>query len=70
MAAAAPAGGGAGAGAGFAAGTGSGVGLAVCKAIAEAHGGSLVLRGRTRGGSSFECMLPLRDAPALPGSET
>jgi two-component system sensor histidine kinase KdpD len=50
-------------------GTGSGVGLAVCKAIAEAHGGTLALRGRTRGGSSFECTLPLREAPALPGSE-
>jgi two-component system sensor histidine kinase KdpD len=46
-------------------GTGSGVGLAVCKAIAEAHGGTLALRGRTRGGSSFECTLPLREAPAL-----
>lgn len=49
--------------------TGSGVGLAVCKAIAEAHGGSLALRGRTRGGSSFEFTLPGREAPALPGAE-
>jgi two-component system sensor histidine kinase KdpD len=46
--------------------TGSGVGLAVCKAIAEAHGGTLALRGRTRGGSSFECTLPLRELPAPP----
>jgi two-component system sensor histidine kinase KdpD len=46
--------------------TGSGVGLAVCKAIAEAHGGTLTLRGRTRGGSSFECTLPLREMPAPP----
>ena len=50
--------------------TGSGVGLAVCKAIAEAHGGTLTLRGRTRGGSSFECTLPLRDAPPWPGAES
>jgi two-component system sensor histidine kinase KdpD len=46
--------------------SGSGVGLAVCKAIAEAHGGTLALRGRTRGGSSFECTLPLREMPAPP----
>ena len=51
-------------------GGGSGVGLAVCRAIAEAHGGSLALRGRTRGGSSFECTLPLREAPAPPGGES
>ncbi len=53
-------------GLGESAGTGSGVGLAVCKAIAEAHGGTLVLRGRTRGGSSFECTLPLREVPEPP----
>ena len=27
---------------------------------------TVALRGRTRGGSSFECSLPLREAPALP----
>jgi two-component system sensor histidine kinase KdpD len=44
---------------------GTGVGLAVCRAIAEAHGGTLKLRHRGRGGSSFECTLPLREAPAV-----
>jgi len=45
---------------------GSGVGLALCRAIAGAHEGSLSLRPRGHGGCSFECRLPLRDAPALP----
>jgi len=53
-------------GAGVVSPAGSGVGLAVCKAIAEAHGGTLALRGRSRGGSSFECTLPLREMPAPP----
>ncbi|MDT7838555.1 sensor histidine kinase [Aquabacterium sp. OR-4] len=43
---------------------GAGVGLAVCRAIARAHGGELRLRARGHGGSSFECWLPLREAPA------
>jgi two-component system sensor histidine kinase KdpD len=38
--------------------SGTGVGLAVCRAVARAHGGELVLRGRNHGGSSFECHLP------------
>ncbi|MEY4749592.1 MAG: hypothetical protein RIQ60_1806 [Pseudomonadota bacterium] len=42
---------------------GSGVGLAVCRAIVRAHGGDLVLRGRSHGGCSFEASLPLREAP-------
>jgi two-component system sensor histidine kinase KdpD len=50
--------------------TGAGVGLAVCRAIARAHGGELRLRARGRGGSSFECVLPLREAPAPPESDT
>jgi two-component system sensor histidine kinase KdpD len=45
---------------------GAGVGLAVCRAIAQAQGGTLNLRSRGHGGCSFECRLPLRDAPALP----
>ncbi|MBW8845349.1 MAG: two-component sensor histidine kinase [Burkholderiales bacterium] len=45
---------------------GAGVGLAVCRAIAEAHGGELSLRPRGHGGCSFECRLPLREAPQLP----
>ncbi|MBX3607115.1 MAG: DUF4118 domain-containing protein [Piscinibacter sp.] len=45
---------------------GAGIGLAVCQAIARAHGGELVLRPRTHGGSAFECRLPLREVPAAP----
>jgi len=43
---------------------GAGVGLAVCRAIARAHGGELRFRARGHGGSSFECLLPLVDAPS------
>jgi two-component system sensor histidine kinase KdpD len=50
-------------------GEGAGVGLAVCRAIAQAHGGELRLRSRTRGGASFECWLPLSAAPAAPPEE-
>lgn len=42
-----------------------GVGLAVCRAIAEAHGGELRFRARSHGGSSFECWLPAEPAPSL-----
>ena len=45
---------------------GAGVGLAVCRAIAQAHGGGLSLRPRGHGGCSFECRLPLRAVPELP----
>jgi two-component system, OmpR family, sensor histidine kinase KdpD len=45
---------------------GAGVGLAVCRAIAQAHGGELRLRPRGHGGSSFECVLPLRAVPEPP----
>jgi two-component system, OmpR family, sensor histidine kinase KdpD len=42
---------------------GAGVGLAVCRAIAQAHGGELRLRSRAHGGSSFELWLPVVPAP-------
>jgi len=45
---------------------GAGVGLAVCRAIAQAHGGTLRLRPRGHGGCAFECALPLRAQPAQP----
>lgn len=45
---------------------GAGVGLAVCRAIAEVHGGELSMRPRGHGGCSFECRLPLRAAPEMP----
>ena len=38
---------------------GTGLGLALCKAIAEAHGGALTLRRRSAGGSSFRLTLPI-----------
>jgi two-component system, OmpR family, sensor histidine kinase KdpD len=50
-------------------GEGAGVGLAVCRAIAQAHGGELRLRPRARGGASFECWLPLSAPPAAPAGE-
>jgi two-component system sensor histidine kinase KdpD len=45
---------------------GAGVGLAVCRAIARAHGGEMRVRPRAHGGSAFEFLLPLRDAPEAP----
>lgn len=39
---------------------GAGVGLAVCRAIARAHQGDLLLRPRGDGGSLFEFHIPLR----------
>ena len=44
---------------------GAGVGLALCRAIAQAHGGRLTLRPRAHGGSAFELRLPLGEAPEL-----
>lgn len=44
---------------------GAGVGLALCRLIARAHGGELVLHEREGGGCSFECMLPAPDSQAL-----
>ena len=41
---------------------GAGLGLAVCRAIALAHGGSLVLQQRAGGGSSFTLSLPVDPA--------
>jgi len=38
---------------------GSGLGLAVCRAIAQAHGGRLMVRPRAGGGSVFYLTLPL-----------
>jgi two-component system sensor histidine kinase KdpD len=40
---------------------GAGLGLALCRAIAVAHGGSLTVRARIGGGSSFNATLPLAE---------
>jgi two-component system sensor histidine kinase KdpD len=48
---------------------GSGLGLAVCRAIAQAHGGSLIWRRRTGGGSSFTLSLPVAPQQAYPEGE-
>jgi K+-sensing histidine kinase KdpD len=36
----------------------SGIGLAICRAIAEAHGGTIAVRNRVGGGAVFELSLP------------
>ena len=43
---------------------GAGLGLALCRAIAQAHGGNLTLRQRSGGGNSFSFSLPLEPVPA------
>jgi two-component system sensor histidine kinase KdpD len=49
------------------AGEGAGLGLALCKSIAEAHGGRLEFMRRRRGGSRFTLMLPIEPQPAAAG---
>jgi two-component system sensor histidine kinase KdpD len=43
---------------------GAGLGLAVCRAIARAHGGDLVVKPRQTGGSNFVVSLPIADTEA------
>jgi two-component system sensor histidine kinase KdpD len=45
---------------------GAGIGLAVCRAIAQAHGGEMRYRARRGGGASFELWLPLAGSPDMP----
>ena len=49
------------------AGEGAGLGLALCKAIAEAHGGELEFARREHGGSRFTLTLPVESQPAGEG---
>jgi len=44
---------------------GAGLGLALCRAIAAAHGGSLVVSRRVRGGCRFTLALPVVEQPAV-----
>jgi two-component system sensor histidine kinase KdpD len=52
---------------------GAGLGLAICRAIAEAHGGKLMAESRPGGGALFRLLLPLEDpgagASAAAGAE-
>jgi two-component system sensor histidine kinase KdpD len=45
--------------------SGVGLGLALCKAIVEAHGGSIHVGNRAGKGAEFVIMLPLREPPSL-----
>lgn len=43
----------------------AGLGLAVCRAIAKAHGGNLIVKNRSQGGSCFLLTLPIPELPAF-----
>jgi two-component system sensor histidine kinase KdpD len=45
--------------------TGVGLGLAICRAIAQAHGGSIHARNIEGGGAEFEFSLPLGSPPGI-----
>ena len=49
--------------------SGVGLGLAICRAIIEAHGGSIQAQNRTTGGAVFSFMIPLDHAPPVLGPE-
>jgi two-component system sensor histidine kinase KdpD len=45
---------------------GAGLGLAICRAIAEAHGGTIRATNREGGGASFQIVLPIVGEPPAP----
>jgi two-component system sensor histidine kinase KdpD len=45
--------------------SGVGLGLAICRAIIEAHGGSIKAQNRPTGGAVFSFMIPLDHAPPM-----
>lgn len=50
--------------------TGVGLGLAICRAIVEAHGGSIVASNRDEGGARFLIRWPIGQPPALENEES
>lgn len=49
--------------------SGVGLGLSICRAIIEAHGGSIQAQNRPTGGAVFSFMIPLDHAPPMLGQE-
>jgi len=49
--------------------SGVGLGLAICRAIIEAHGGSIQAQNRPAGGAVFSFIIPLDHTPPLMGPE-